>query len=119
MAALTGHTAVHATLGVATVDSVVLDVVGKSVQITHRGATTNAIYVTVGNTVADTVTPVSLANDTFAVVAGSAGNPLIIEWPAYSVAGALPNTARTVCIKLICATGEPYSVQVINEPFGS
>ena len=122
MAAFTVHTAKHATLGIATVDSVVLDVYGKSIQIVHRGAAANPIYVTIGNIasvaavagVPGTPDPVSAADDNYVVVAGTAGNPLVVQWPATAM-GNIGGIKQTACVKLICAAAEPYSVQVINE----
>ena len=125
MAAFTVHTAKHATLGIATVDSVVLDVYGKSIQIVHRGAAANPIYITVGSIASvaavagtpGTPDPTVAGDDTFVVVAGTAGNPLQISWPAGSY-GNIGGIKQTACVKLISAAGEPYSVQVINVPGG-
>lgn len=116
MTTYVAHTAAHKTLGVATEDIVTLDVYSKSIQIINRGAAASAIYVTVGALASATAgvpgTPavVAAANDTFVVVAGTANNPLQVNWPG---------NQNTACVRLICASGEPYSVQGINEPFGS
>ena len=120
MAAFTVHVAKHATLGIATVDSVVLDTYAKSITILHRGAVANPIYVTVGKIasvaavggVPGTPDPVSVADDTFVVVAGTNTNPLVISWPATSAG------VQTACVKLICAAAEPYSVMAVNVPGG-
>lgn len=115
------QTAVHNTTGAATVKSTSLSSYGKSVQIIHRGLAANPIYFTVGpqelttpvNGMAGVPDPVVAGNDCFVVVAGTASNPVVIGWPGVS------GGQRPCVIKTICAADEPFSIQVVNEPFGS
>lgn len=111
----------HSTTGVATVKSTQLNSYGKSVQILHRGAAANPIYFTVGpqelttgiNGMPGVPDPVVAGDDSFVVVAGTASNPAVIGWPGQS------GGQRPTVIKTICATDEPFSIMVVNEPFGS
>ena len=91
----------HQTLPAATVDSVSLANQGRYIQIVHRGAAANPLYVTAGRSPSD---PTSGGDNTLVVMAGS---PLVIPWPA--------DSAFTTTVKLISTAAEPYSVQVLND----
>ena len=101
MASFSVQTAKHATLTAATVDSVTLAQQGRYIQIVHRGALANPLYVTLGKTPAD---PTAGGDNTIVVLSGS---PVVVPWPHDSVA--------TTTVKLISAGAEPYSVQMLND----
>jgi len=101
MASFSVQSAKHATLTAATVDSVTLAQQGRYIQIVHRGAAANPLYISAGKVPTD---PTSGGDNFIAVIAGS---PLVIPWPADSVS--------TTTVKVISAGAEPYSVQVLND----
>jgi hypothetical protein len=104
MTAYNARFAKHATLGAATVDSVLLSWTGRRIQVANHDAAA-IIYVTVGGpTVAGTTDPVSAADDTFVVRPASS---TFIPWPT--------STVGPVCVKLISAGTPAYSVQVLTD----
>lgn len=104
MAAYTASYAQHQTSGIATVDSVLLSENGRYIEVVNRGAT-NILYFRLGATVAVTVDPVSTAADNFVVMPNTT---LRVGYPFWL-------TGISVCVKVICAAAQPYSVQIIPD----